>query len=107
MESYIATALFEMEGHPVADQGFFSRGGGSQLPRWGRQPIIWPNFYRKLHENERIWTKRGSACPWRHPLDPPMPSIINYNVIVVELFLNRTELSVKSMSSGIRRITET
>ena len=29
-------------------------------------------FCRKLHENERIWTPRGGARPWRPPLDPPM-----------------------------------
>ena len=27
--------------------------------RWGRQPIIWPNFPRKLHENERNWTQES------------------------------------------------
>ena len=36
--------------------------GGANPPGWGCQPIIWPNFPRKLHENERNWTQgcRGS-----------------------------------------------
>ena len=38
----------------VADSGF--PRPGHQPPRRGRQPIIWPNFSRKLHENERNWT---------------------------------------------------
>ena len=46
-------------------------GGRLQLPWWGHQPIIWPNFYQNLHENERIWT-RGGTHPWCHPLDGPM-----------------------------------
>ena len=28
----------------VADPGFPIRGGGRQSPKWGQQPIIWPNF---------------------------------------------------------------
>ena len=45
---------------PVADPGF-SRGGcaNSQIG------IILQILYRKLHENERIWT--GGARPWRPP----------------------------------------
>ena len=27
------------------------------------QPIIWQNFCWRLHENERIWTERGSRVP--------------------------------------------
>ena len=45
----------------VADPGF---------PRWGgqplsldRKPIIWQNFCRKLHENERNWTESRGARP--------------------------------------------
>ena len=48
----------------------FPGGGGANFQGGGYKPIIWPNFYRKLHENERIWTEKGGACPWR-PLDPP------------------------------------
>ena len=38
---------------------------GRQFPRGVRQHIISPSFCRKLHENERIWTKAGTgdACP--------------------------------------------
>ena len=32
---------------------------GRQPPMWGRQPIIWSKISRKLHENERIWTRGG------------------------------------------------
>ena len=32
---------------------------GCQPHREGRQPIIWPNFCRKLLENEGNWTKKG------------------------------------------------
>ena len=41
--------------------------GGRQSPRWGRQPIIWPNVSQKLLENERNWTREGSltGCPLR------------------------------------------
>ena len=45
----------------------FPEGGGCQLPRWGCQPIIWPNFYLKLHENERIWTQTGGRVPGATP----------------------------------------
>ena len=55
-------------GYTVADPGFPRRGGGRQRPRWGRQPTILPNFYRKLHENERIWTpSRGARVPGAPP----------------------------------------
>ena len=57
---------FSWEGY--SGQSRISQTGGRQLPWWGRQPITWPNFYRKLHENERIWTERGTCIP----LDPPM-----------------------------------
>ena len=40
--------------------------GGSRIsqtetptPRWGRHTIIWPNFPRKWHKNERNWTESG------------------------------------------------
>ena len=39
-----------------------SRISQKQAPtsKWGRQPIIWPNFPQNLHENERDWT--GHQC---------------------------------------------
>ena len=39
---------------------------GRQSTRRGCQPIIWPNFPQKLHENEKKnWTRgRGEARPW-------------------------------------------
>ena len=58
----ISTTFFQMvlisTQWPVVDPEFL-RKGGCQLPRFGRQPIIWPNFYRKVHENQRIWTQGG------------------------------------------------
>ena len=35
---------------PVMDLGFLKWGHQSQM--WGRQPITWPIFLLKLHENE-------------------------------------------------------
>ena len=52
----------------VADPGF-SPGGCAN----SQNCYYFSNFCQKLHENERIWTPRGVARPWRPPLDPPMP----------------------------------
>ena len=49
--------------------------GGANPKGGGRQPIIWPIAFGKLHENERTWTESGcvcSLCPSPAPLDPPM-----------------------------------
>ena len=59
----------------VEDPGFLRRW--RQHQRWGCQTIIWPNFLRKLHENERNCTReRGGEGGGRQvlalPLDPPM-----------------------------------
>ena len=46
----------------------FPRGGANS-----QNCYYFSHFCRKLHENERIWTPRGDARPWRPPpLDPPM-----------------------------------
>ena len=45
----------------VKANGILVADPGNQPPRFGRQPIIWPNFPQKLHKNERIWTERGSV----------------------------------------------
>ena len=42
----------------------FPRGGGAPTPKLG---VLIYYFCRKLHENERIWTPRGGARPWRPP----------------------------------------
>ena len=47
----------------VADPGF-SPGGGAN----SQNCYYFSHFCRKLHENERIWTPRGAARPWRPPL---------------------------------------
>ena len=47
---------------PVADLGFSP--GGAPTPKVG---VLIYYFCRKLHENERIWTPRGGARPWRPP----------------------------------------
>ena len=54
----------------MADPGF-SPGGGAN----SQKCYYFSIFSRKLHENERIWTPRGGARPWRPPLDPPMHTI--------------------------------
>ena len=58
-----------------------------QFPKGRRQPvsleqkpIIWQDFRRKLHENERNWTERGGGVPpfppspHPQPVDPPVGS---------------------------------
>ena len=40
----------------------FARGPGANT-RGVRQPIIWQNLFRKLHENERIYTEKGALVP--------------------------------------------
>ena len=56
----------------MADPGF-SPGGGAN----SQKCYYFSIFCRKLHENERIWTPRGGARPWRPPLDPPMSQFLN------------------------------
>ena len=56
----------------------FPRCGASPPPaRWGRQPIIFLFFCRKLHENER--NLAGGASP-ATPLDPPLPFDVKSSV---------------------------
>ena len=43
----------------VADPGF-PRRRGAPIPEDGGKNLL---FCRKLHENERIWTKNGNARP--------------------------------------------
>ena len=59
----------------MVDPGSPRRGCQSQ--RWGRQPVIWPFFPRKLHENERDWTERGMR-PWRPSLGSDNVDLSNY-----------------------------
>ena len=65
---------------PVADPGF-SPGGGAN----SQKCYYFSIFCRKLHENERIWTPRGGARPWRPPLDPPMHTQKNINIFYFEM----------------------
>ena len=67
--------------------------GGAPTPRWGHQPTILPNFYRKLHENERIWTPRGGAHPWCPPLDPPMVKDTHYQAHLKVRFRFRVKVT--------------
>ena len=73
----------------VADPGFPSGGGGARQP----QPIIWPNFSWKLHENERNWTKRWGFASLAPLLDPPMWRIKNSLFICAPTLL-RTSVEV-------------
>ena len=49
----------------VADSGF-PRRGRVPTPGFGQTPIIWSDFYRKLHENERNWSggRASLTPPW-------------------------------------------
>ena len=69
----------------VADPGF-SPGGGAN----SQKCYYFSIFCRKLHENERIWTPRGGARPWRPPLDPPMETLLG----------RHNELSIEGSSSA-------
>ena len=51
--------------YTVADLGF-PRGRDTDPPG-GRQHTTLPNFPKKLHKIERIWTRGGAP-----PLDPPL-----------------------------------
>ena len=48
--------------------------GGAPTPN---SAIIFQSFSRKLHENERIWTRGASLVP---PLDPPM-HLLKFKII--------------------------
>ena len=76
----------------------FPRGGGCAN---FQKCYYFSNICRKLHENERIWTPRGGAHPWRPPLDPPMQSTATTNhkteIFIVSLVLLQylTEIQVR------------
>ena len=75
---YFNTQIYSEEFLSSGGSKFHRRGEGEcQLPRWGLKPVIWLNFFRKLHENERIRTGGGgeSLVP---TLDPP---IISWDVV--------------------------
>ena len=61
----------------VADPKF-SRGG-APTPKSAN---IFQNFFRKLHENERIWTPKGGACPWR-PLGSANDYVFAYHILLL------------------------
>ena len=52
-----------------------SQTGVGALDGWGggwssgRKLIIWQDLYRKLHENERNWTKNGAWVTKRHGME--------------------------------------
>ena len=53
----------------------FQRGAPT-LEGWGNlQTCCFATFCRKLHENERIWTKMGSLV-YGAPLNPPLISLL-------------------------------
>ena len=51
--------------------------GGRQRLNLGQKPIIWQDFCRKLHENERNWTERGGGMS--------LPPFESTNVISLSL----------------------
>ena len=52
----------------MADTGFPRRG--TPTSKVGSPTYFWPNFSRKLYQNERIWTLGGASLA--PPLDPSM-----------------------------------
>ena len=68
----ISEVDFYSEISTVADPGFsFSWGGANS--RSGYANLLFCNFLRKLHENERIWTTGGHIPAT--PLNPPMINV--------------------------------
>ena len=62
---------FSIEPLTVADPGF-SPGECANSQNY----YYFSNFCWKLHENERIWTPRGGARPWRPPLRSANVSLV-------------------------------
>ena len=52
----------------VADPGFHRQGGGRQPLSFGQKPIIWQDFFQKLHVMNEIGPRGVPGTP----LDPPM-----------------------------------
>ena len=81
----------------------FPKGGVNF--RGVRQPIIFQIFGRKLHENERIWTKTEAP-----PLDPPLHKYQRFlNKIVsrfaISEFVQDTKIFIrKSGSEGMSHL---
>ena len=72
---------------PLSNSLSLISGGSRIFPRGGansQKCYYFSIFCRKLHENERIWTPRGGARPWRPPLDPPMLISVNKALFNVE-----------------------
>ena len=71
MHHELKTFILQRERHSVeALRRFVATDPG--IPR-GRQPIIWLNIPKKLHENEeKVWTGEGEACPKFYFVDPPL-----------------------------------
>ena len=57
----------------VAHQRFLH--GGRQPLILERKPIIWKDFYQKLHENIKNLTDSLARAPRAPPPDPPTPPI--------------------------------
>ena len=58
----INIAIIMRGNHAVADPGFPPGGCANS-----QNCYYFSNFCQKLHENERIWTPRRGARPWRPP----------------------------------------
>ena len=70
LEHEMEAAVFSKSTLEVTDLRFFWGGGGCANSQYRcANHIILQNVWRKLHENERIWS--GGARLWR-PLDPPL-----------------------------------
>ena len=55
--------LVRFFGGVISGGSRISQIGRRQPLRLGQIPIIWQDFYRKLHENERNWTEGGGGVP--------------------------------------------
>ena len=70
-------------GSRISQAGWCANTGG------GHKLIIWPNIYRKLHENERNWIDRGGTRPFVPSWIPQWPGSANALITCKVVHFNR------------------
>ena len=70
---------------------------GAQIPKGGRQAIIWLIFFRKMHKNEEILVGLGRGASLRPPLDPPIERVLHIENIRKLCFIYCALLSFKGV----------